>query len=246
MWSHHFMANRRGKSRSSDRFYFLGLQNPYGQWLQPWNWKMLAPWKKRYDKAAGGLSRFSRVWLCIPMNRSTPGSSVHEISQARILAWVAMPSSGGSSWPGIESTSLMSPAFAGKFLTTCHLGSLRWHIKKQTHHFADKGLYSQSYGFSNSHVLCKNWTINKAESWRIDAFELWGWRRLLRVPWTARKTDQSILIGINCEYSLEGLMLKLKLQYFGHLMWRADALEKPWCWERLKAGGEGGGRGWDG
>ena len=93
------MANRWGKSASSDRFYFLGLQNPYGQWLQPWNWKMLAPWKKRYDKAAGGLSRFSRVWLCIPMNRSTPGSSVHEISQARILAWVAMPSSGGSSWP---------------------------------------------------------------------------------------------------------------------------------------------------
>ena len=66
--------------------------------------------------------------------------------------------------PGIESTSLMSPAFAGKFLTTCHLGSLRWHIKKQTHHFADKGLYSQSYGFSNSHVWCKTWTINKAES----------------------------------------------------------------------------------
>ena len=108
----------REKSRSSDRFYFLGLQNPYGQWLQPWNWKMIALWKKRYDKPAGGLSRFSRVWLCIPMNRSPPGSSVHEISQARILAWVAMPSSGGSSWPGIESTSLMSPAFAGKFLTT--------------------------------------------------------------------------------------------------------------------------------
>ena len=136
--------------------------------------------------------------------------------------------------PGIESTSLMSPAFAGKFLTTCHLGSLRWHIKKQTHHFADKGLYSQSYGFSNSHVWCKTWTINKAESWRIDAFELWGWRRLLRVPWTARKTDQSILIGINCEYSLEGLMLKLKLQYFGHLMWRANSLEKTLMMRKIE------------
>ena len=97
--SHYFLANRWGKSRSSDRFYFLGLQNPYGQWLQPWNWKMIALWKKRYDKPAGGLSRFSRVWLCIPMNRSPPGSSVHEISQARILEWVAMPSSRGCSWP---------------------------------------------------------------------------------------------------------------------------------------------------
>ena len=93
------MVNRRGKGRSSDRFYFLGLQNPYGQWLQPWNWKMIALWKKRYDKPAGGLSRFSRVWLCIPMNCSPPGSSVHEISQARILGWVAMSFSRGSSWP---------------------------------------------------------------------------------------------------------------------------------------------------
>ena len=65
---------------------------------------------------------------------------------------------------------------------------------------------------------CENWTIKKAEHWRIDAFELWGWRRLLRVPWTARRSNQSILKEISPEYSLEGLMLKLKLQYFGHLM----------------------------
>ena len=81
---------------------------------------------------------------------------------------------------------------------------------------------------------------------RIDAFELWCWRRLLRVPWTARKSNQSILKEISPEYSLEALMLKLKLQYFGHLMQRTDSLEKPWCWERLKAGGEGDNRGWDG
>ena len=73
---------------------------------------------------------------------------------------------------------------------------------------------------------CESWTIKKAECQRIDAFELWCWRRLLRVPWTARKSNQSILKEISPEYSLEGLMLKLKLQYFGHLMRRADSLEK--------------------
>ena len=73
---------------------------------------------------------------------------------------------------------------------------------------------------------CENWTIKKAEHWRIDAFELWCWRRLLRVPWTARRSNQSILKEISPEYSLEGLMLKLKLQNFGHLMWRTDSFEK--------------------
>ena len=73
---------------------------------------------------------------------------------------------------------------------------------------------------------CESWTIKKAEHWRIDAFELWCWRRVLRVPWTARRSNQSIVKEICTEYSLEGLMLKLKLQYFGHLMWRTDPLEK--------------------
>ena len=76
----------------------------------------------------------------------------------------------------------------------------------------------------------------------MDAFELWFWRRLLRVPWTARGSNQSILKEISPEYSLEGLMLKLKLQYFGHLM---QPLKRPWCWERLKVEGEGDNRGWD-
>ena len=73
---------------------------------------------------------------------------------------------------------------------------------------------------------CESWTRKKAEHWRIDAFELWCWRRLLRVPWTARRSNQSILKEINTEYSLEEPRLKLKLQYFGHLMWRTDSLEK--------------------
>ena len=91
---------------------------------------------------------------------------------------------------------------------------------------------------------CESWTIKKAEHWRIDTFELWWWRRLLRVPWTTRRSNQSILKEISLGCSLEGLMLKLKLKYFGFLMGRTDSL-RPWCWERLKTG-EGDDRGWDG
>jgi len=87
----------------------------------------------------------------------------------------------------------------------------------------------------------------KAECWRINAFELWCWRRLLRVPWTARRSNQSILKEISPGISLGGMMLKLKLQYFGHLMRRVGSLKKKlWCWEGLGAGGEGDDRGWDG
>ena len=93
---------------------------------------------------------------------------------------------------------------------------------------------------------CESWAKPKAEHQSIDAFELWCWRRVLRVPWTSRGSNQSILKEISPEYSLERLMLKLKLQYFGHLTRRTDSLERPWCWERLKEGGEGDDRGWDG
>ena len=86
---------------------------------------------------------------------------------------------------------------------------------------------------------CESWTIKKAECWRIGAFELWCWRRLLRVPQATRRLSESILKEISTEYSLEGLMLKLKLQYFGHLM------QKTWYWEILNAGREGDDRGWD-
>ena len=83
---------------------------------------------------------------------------------------------------------------------------------------------------------CESWAIKKAERWRIDAFELWCWRRLLRVPWTARRSNQFIPKEISPEYSLEGLMLKLKLQYFGHLMWRTDSLEKTLMLEKTEGG----------
>ena len=89
------------------------------------------------------------------------------------------------------------------------------------------------YGF-------ESWPIKKAEGWRIDAFELWCWRRLLRVPWTSRISNQSILKEICSEYSLEGLMLKLNIQYFGHLMWRTDSLEKSLMLGEIESGRKGG------
>ena len=86
---------------------------------------------------------------------------------------------------------------------------------------------------------CERWTIKKAECWKIDAFELWCWRRLLRVPWIARRSNQSILKEISPVYSLEGLILKLKLQYFGHLMWRAYSLEKTLMLGKIECGRKG-------
>ena len=102
----------------------------------------------------------------------------------------------------------------------------RQHIKKQRYYFANKGLSSPSYDFPVVMYGCESWTIKKGECRRIDAFELWYLRRLLRVPWNSWRSNQSILKEISPEYSLEGLMLKLKLQYFGHLMQRTDSLEK--------------------
>ena len=91
---------------------------------------------------------------------------------------------------------------------------------------------------------CESWTTKKAERWRIDAFEVWCWRRLLRVPWTARKSNQSILKEIIPGCSLEGLMIKLRLQYFATWYEELTHLKRPWCWERLRAKGEEGYRKW--
>ena len=103
----------------------------------------------------------------------------------------------------------------------------RQHIKKQRHYFVDKGpSLVKAMVFPGVMYVCENWTIKKGEHQRIDAFELCCWRRLLKVFWVARRSNQSILKEISPEYSLEGLMLKLKLQYFGHLMWRTDSFEK--------------------
>ena len=125
---------------------------------------------------------------------------LEEKSQARVLEWVAIAFSNEKS---------------------------KQLIKKQRHHFADKGLYSlKAMVFPVVMYRCESWTIKKAECWRIDAFKLWCWRRLLRVPWTVKRSNQSILKKISPEFSLEGRILKLKLQSFGHLIWRTDSLEK--------------------
>ena len=108
----------------------------------------------------------------------------------------------------------------------------RQHIEKQRHYFANKGPSSQGYGFSCGHVW--TWELDCEEGPRVDAFELWCWRKLLRVSWTARRSNQSILKEISPGCSLEGMMLKLKLKYFGHLMWRVDSLENTLMLGRIR------------
>ena len=152
------MANRCGNNGYSGRFYFLGLQNQCRWWLQPWNLKTLASWKKSYDQ-------------------------------------------------------------------------LRQHIKNQRHYFTNKVYLVKAMVFPVVRHVCETWTIKKAECRRTDTFKLWCWTRLLRVPWIARRSSQSIVKEINLGYSLERLMLKLKFQYFGYLMRRADSLKKFWFWK---------------
>ena len=110
------------------------------------------------------------------------------------------------------------------------------YIKKQRHYFADKVHIVKGMVFPVVMYGCESWTIKKIEHRKTDAFEMWCWRRLLRVPWTARRSNQSILKEISPEYSLEGLMLKVKLQYFGHLMLRNDSLEKILMLGKIEGG----------
>ena len=119
----------------------------------------------------------------------------------------------------------------------------RQQIKKQRHYFGKKVCLFKAMVFPVVMCGCESWTIKKAECWRIDAFELWCWRRLLTVPWTARGSNQSILKEISPKYLLEGLMLKLKLQDFGHLMGRTDSLEKTLMLGKIEGRRR---RGWQG
>ena len=147
-----------------------------------------------------------------------------------------------TAWRGVQAKDLAlehSDKFPGfSFCLLCtpwkkSYNQPRQHIKKQRHYF-NKGPSSQSYGFSSSHVWGESWTIKKAEHQRIDAFEMWYWRRLLRVPWTAWRSNRSILMKFSPEYSLEGLKLKLKLQYFGQLMQGTDSFEKTLMLGKVK------------
>ena len=122
------------------------------------------------------------------------------------------------------------------------------HIKKQRCYFANKGPSSQGYGFSSSHIWVWMWELDYKESWAPKNWCFWTvvWRILLRVPWTARRSNQPILKEISPEYSLEGLILKLKLQYFGPWCEELTHWKRPWCWERLVVRGKEDDRGWDG
>ena len=142
-----------GETMETVTYFIFWGSNHHRWWLQPWNWKTLASWKKNYDQT-------------------------------------------------------------------------RQHIKSKDITLPTKVYLVKAIGFPVVMYGCESWNIKKAERRRIDAFELWCWRRLLRVPWTARRSNQSIQKEINPEYSLEGLMLKLKLQFFGPLMWRTDLFEK--------------------
>ena len=112
----------------------------------------------------------------------------------------------------------------------------RQHIKEQWHYFISKVRLVKAMVFPVVMCGCESWTMKKAEHWRTDVFELWCWRRLLRVTWTARRSNQSIPREISPEYSLEELMLKLKLQYFGHLIQRTDSFEKTLMLEKIEGG----------
>ena len=190
--------------------------------------------------------------LCNPMNGSTPGLPVHHqlpeyiqthvhrvgdaIQPSHRLSSPSLPAPNPSQHQGLFQWVNSFHEVAKVLEFQLQHQSFQWtprtndqlkqHIKKQRHYFANKGLSSQSYGFSSSQVWM--WELNHKESWAPKNwyFELWCWRRLLRVPWTARRANQSILREVSPEYSLEGLMLKLKLQYFGHVLWRTDSLEK--------------------
>ena len=166
---------------------FIGLQNHCRWWLQPWNKKMVTPWKKPVKLV---------LWICKEISKITAdGDCSHKIKICLLLGRKVMTNLDRI----LKSRDITLP-------TKVHL------VKAVVFPVV-------TYG-------CESWTVKKAERWGIDACELWCWKRLLRVPWTARRSNQSILKEISPGISLEAMMLKLKLQYFGHLMGRADSLEK--------------------
>ena len=194
--------------------------------------------------AAAAKSLQSCPTLCDPIDGSLPGSSIHGILQARTLEWVAIFFSNAWKWKvKVKSLSrvwlLVTPRTVG-YQAPPSMGFSRqeyWSVVPlpspipvlQTaypRHKEVKYIVQPLHGSQLWHGEGACITQWNYEPWRIDAFKLWCWRRLLRVPWTARRSNQSILKGINPEYLLEGLMMKLKLQYFGHLMQRVNSLEK--------------------
>ena len=181
------------------------------------------------------------------MDCSLQGSNIHEILQARILEWAAYPFSSRSSRPRNRMGVF---CIAGRFFS-CWAAREAVTNLDSVFRSRDIALLTKVYIVETMVFLvvryrCESWTIKKAEDWRIDVFKLWCWRRLLRVSWTAMRSNQSIPKEISPEYSLEGLMLKLKLRYFGPLMQRANSLEKTLTLGKIESKRRRGDRAWDG
>ena len=208
------MANRWGSNGNNDILFFLGSKiTADGNWSQEIKICLLLGTKGMTNLLLLLLSCFSRVRLC-----ATLWTAAHQ----------APPSLGFSRqeyWSGVPLPSLMT-----------NLNSI---LKKRDITLPKKVCLVKIMVFPVVLYGYENLTIKKAEHWRIDVFELWCWKRLLRVPWTARISNQSILKNISCEYSLEGLMLKLKLQYFGYLIQRTDSLEKALMLEKTRQAEKG-------
>ena len=185
-------------------------QNVKRNWRASW-WK----WKKRVKNLTSN-SMFKKLRSWHPITSwQIHGETVETVSDFIFLG--SKITADGNCSHEIKRHSLL-----GRKIMT-NLDSI---LKSRDTTLSTKVLLVKAMVFSVVMYGCESWTIKKAEHWRIDAFELWCWRRLLRIPWTARRFNQSILKEISSECSLEGLMLKLKVQYFSHLMWRTDSLEK--------------------
>ena len=179
-----------------------------------------------------------------PMDCSSPGSSVHGNSPGKNIRVVAMPSSRRSSKPrdGTPVSCAESRFFTIWATSEAHLDSI---LKSKAVTLPTKVHIVKAMFFSVVMYRCESWTIKKAENQRIDTFKLWCWRRLLRVSWIARRSNQLILKEINPEYSLEGLILKLNFQYFAHLIRRADLLETTLMLGQVEGKKRRGSRAWD-
>ena len=207
--------------------------------------KLQSIFKNTYDFANKGLSAAkslqSCLTLCDPRDGSPPGSPIPGILQARTLEWVAISFSNAWKWKvkSLSHVQLLGTPWTAAYQAPPSMGFSRQEYWSGVPLPSPKVFLAKAMVFPVVMYGCESWTVKKAECWRIDAFELLEkcWRRLLRVPWTARRSNQSILKEISPGCSLEGLMLRLKLQYFGHLMWRVNSLEKT-----LMLGGIGGRR----
>ena len=184
------------------------------------NFTITSEWKSRFSQfLCYNSSNFLLLLLCLIIDYPVTSMQIDEETLETVTDFILG-----------APKSLQMVTAAMKLKDTCSLEESydqpRQHIQKQRHYFANKGSSSQNYGFSSSHVWM--WKLDYKESWVLKNWCLWTvcWRRLLRVPWTTRRFNQSILKEISPKYSLEGLMLKLKLQYFGHLMWKTDSFEK--------------------